>query len=475
MDDIKRPIIVSRSNSAKPKSSLTQAATPKNSPFPKPPKPRRHILRIIIAIIVLVIIGLGGFVVARAFKVTSKIFVGQNSSFYKTLGSVLSSQTGNVHLQGEEQGQINLLLLGIGGQGHDGPFLSDTMILVQIRPGDKKASMVSIPRDYFINLGDGEWRKINSAFSEGYAKRNNWNDGGEKSRQAVGQLTGLHIPYFAVLDFQGFQKAIDLIGGVDVTIDHTFTDYTFPNDATNGYLAPVTFTQGAEHMNGKRALIFARSRHAAGPEGSDFARSSRQHKIITATKTKVIDLNLITDAGKINNLFSVIGDHVHTNLSPGEMLHLYSLTKDFSHDQIISSSLDTDTKLVCNGTDAPTGAFILQPCDGVTSTDIKNFFSDSFTTNKLSQEKSIIWLADSTLGKTLYKSAATILQKQGFSVLQISYKGSPLNQNIAYSVNSKPATMEFLKSNLQASAVTLPPPGILIDKNKVDIIVILGE
>ena len=106
-------------------------------------------------------------------------------------------------------------------------------------------------------------------------------------------LTGLQVPYFAVMDFSGFEKAIDQVGGVDVTVDRTFTDYQYPDSGT-GYLPPQTFTAGPQHMDGARALIFARSRHAAGVEGSDFARSQRQQKIIDAFKQKVLSMNLVS-------------------------------------------------------------------------------------------------------------------------------------------------------------------------------------
>jgi len=412
--------------------------------------------------------------VVRAANLSSKIFVGHNSSFFDKLSSVVRSEIGGTRLVGESNGQINVLLLGIGGAGHDGPYLSDTIIVAQIRPQDNKITLISIPRDYQANLGTAGYRKINDAFSEGYLKHNDWNEGGQAARNVVGQLSGLDIPYFAVVDFQGFQKAIDLVGGVDVTVDRTFTDYSYPDSGT-GYLPPVTFTAGQEHMNGARALIFARSRHAAGPEGSDFARSQRQQKIINAFKAKAVDLNLITDAGKINSLLSVIGDHVHTNLDPGEMLRLYNLTKNYGKDNITSLSLDPTTGIICPQILETNGAYVLSLCPTKTARDLKNFFKDSFTTGKLGEEKSVVWLADSTPKQTLYNKAAKQLEAGGLTVYQISYKGAALQQNLVYQVNDKPATLNFIKNNLNANEVTLPPPGVKIDPAKVDAIVILGS
>jgi LCP family protein required for cell wall assembly len=229
MDDIKRPIVISHSRPQIPQKNPNAL---RNSPAA--PRPRRRALKIVLILIILAILGLGGFLLARAANLSGKIFVGQSSSFFSKLTSVVKNEFGGVKLIGEEQGQINVLLLGIGGPGHEGPYLSDTIIVAQIRPKENKATLISIPRDYQVNLGSAGYRKINSAFSEGFTKKEDWNDGGKMIIDAVESMSGLDIPYFAVVDFKGFEKAIDLLGGVDVEIERTFTDYTFPNDATGG-------------------------------------------------------------------------------------------------------------------------------------------------------------------------------------------------------------------------------------------------
>src|SRR6185503_3033648 len=238
-------------------------------------------------------------------------------------------------LIGEDLGQINILLLGIGGQGHDGGYLADTIILAQIRPDINKISLSAIPRDYLANLKGLGNRKINAAFAETWQATKNWDEAGRAMREAVSGVAGIDVPYFAVVDFSGFELGIDKLGGVDIDIPKTFTDYTFP-DGNEGYIPAVTFTQGPEHMSGERALIYARSRHAGGGEGSDFARSQRQQLILQAVKQKAIDLNIVTNAGTINSLVSILGDHFHTNISPSELYRLYNLTKAYPRENILS-------------------------------------------------------------------------------------------------------------------------------------------
>ncbi|MEK7161527.1 MAG: LCP family protein, partial [Patescibacteria group bacterium] len=280
--------------------------------------------------------------------------------------------------------------------------------------------------------------------------------------------------YFAVIDFAGFEKAIDQVGGVDVQIDRTFTDYSYP-DSSLGYLAPVTFTEGSENMNSTRALQFARSRHAAGPEGSDFSRSTRQQKIISAFKAKVLSLNLISNAGTINSLLSTFANHFHTNITPGGIFHLFNLIKETNVNSFISLSLDPSTSLVCPKIMEDTGAYVLVPCEGKSETDIKNFFKNVFSLGKMVEEKSVIWLSTSSGDRTTYQKADQKLKEVGLTVWELSYKGEPLSKNIFYQVNPKNATAEFIKNSLSATEVTLPPPDVNINKDKVDIIVILGE
>jgi polyisoprenyl-teichoic acid--peptidoglycan teichoic acid transferase len=457
---------------------ITVITPQERSAITLPPKPStgKRIFKSFLALLLVGIIGFGGLVAVRATNLSNKIFVGEKTSFYSKLTQFVKGVTGrDVQMIGESNGQINILLLGIGGAGHDGGYLSDTIMLAQIRPDDKKASIISIPRDYLADLGPtlGQ-RKINAAFAEGYNKNKSFNDGGKAALKAVEDISGLTIPYFAVVDFKGFQEGIDVIGGIDVTIDKTFTDSSYP-DSNEGYLAPVTFKAGPEHMNGSRALIFARSRHGNNNEGSDFARSIRQRKVIEATKDKAVSLNLITDSGKLNELLTVLGNHFHTNIQLDEMLHLYSMTKDFSKDSIVATNLDPNTGLICPQILESNGAYVLAPCPGKKSSDIKNFFQHSFELAAVQNERTVVWLADSTKKIANYNGAQRELEGLGMTVYQIGYTGSTLSSTAYYQVNKKPSSASLIKSELGAQEVSLPPEGVKTDPAKVDVVVIIGS
>ncbi len=411
----------------------------------------------------------------RANTLSAKIFTGQTTTVFGKVWEALRGATGNLKLQGENKGQINVLLLGIGGSGHEGPYLTDSMLLAQIKPQTSEVAFVSIPRDWLTtlpnNLGD---RKINSVFAEGMARTKSYDTAGKWARQAVERLSGLTIPYFAVIDFAGFEKAINEVGGITVNIENSFSDAQFPDEKL-GFLPTQTFTQGPEHMDGQRALIFARSRHGNNNEGSDFARSLRQQKVIMAFKSKVFSKNLLASPNKLNNLLGILSDHFHTNLNPGEIYRLYELVKNQNIQQFLSLNLGLETGLVCPEIQAETGAYILIPCPGKTLDDLRDYFKNTFLYGKLNAERSRVWLANSTTDAKKYQQAEQKLLANNFTVWKLNYTPDFLSQTIVFTVNPKPASLEFIKNTFQAKEVSLPPPGVKLDADKVDLIIVLGN
>ncbi len=408
-----------------------------------------------------------GFLFAKAYSVSSKIFVGR-STFFTRLTSIVMHPFGTF-LSGERSGQINILLLGYGGAGHDGPYLTDSIILAEIKPNDKKVVLYSIPRDWNYPTSIGQ--KINDAYALGYV--NGKKDpalGGAKAEEAVGKLTGLDVPYFAALDFSGFEKAINQVGGLDITIDNTFTDSQYPNDATAGFLPPVTFVKGTEHMDGARALIFARSRHGTGDEASDFARSHRQEKILQAFRAKASQLNFFSDTSTINSLINILSDHFSTNLEPQELIHLRELLSTYS---VETKSFDENTGLVCQKI-IDDGEFVLSPCVGVTDTAIRDFFNGgNISTNvtaNLSTEKASIILENSGTDNGFYAEVKNTLNAAGITVYEVGYKGIPLAASVLYEVDKKPLTEAFLQNKYNLTA--MPKPAQMTAKS--DLVLIVG-
>lgn len=254
--------------------------------------------------------------------------------------------------------QLNILILGIGGAGHDGSNLTDTILLASVDLTQKRVGLVSIPRDLAYPLGSGRFEKINAVHA--YAEQENPGQGALKTAQAFSELFDTRIDHVARIDFKGFEKLIDAIGGVSINVEKTFTDSSYPtNNPPDGWKS-VTFKKGVEQMDGSRALIYTRSRHGNNGEGSDFARSRRQQLVMLAVREKLLSLGTLTDPGKMADIYRVISQHVQSDLSVWDMLKLAPLAKDFSKDKITSNVLSDGPKGVLTSATV-NGSYMLFP------------------------------------------------------------------------------------------------------------------
>jgi polyisoprenyl-teichoic acid--peptidoglycan teichoic acid transferase len=208
---------------------------------------------------------------------------------------------------------VNILFLGIAGIDHEGPNLSDSILVASYDLKTNKLVTISIPRDVWSEaLRD----KINSAYAYGEAKKKG--GGFILAKAEVETIIGQPIHYAIAVNFSQFEDLINFLGGIDVNIENSFDDFAFPIPGVSENLAcghsesdidtftasfpteeeiwkyfpcrykHIHFDAGQSHMDGQTALNFVRSRHAIGKEGTDFAREKRQQKIIEAVKNKLI-------------------------------------------------------------------------------------------------------------------------------------------------------------------------------------------
>lgn len=219
-------------------------------------------------------------------------------------------------------GRVNILLLGIAGQDHDGPNLSDSIIVVSYEIQTNNLTTISVPRDIWsATLRD----KINSAYAYGEAKKPGAG-GFILAKSEVSSIVGFPIHYGAAIDFDRFEELIDFLGGIEVDVKRSFTDKKFPikgreNDECNGdkefkcRYETVSFTKGKTVMDGKTALKFVRSRYSEGPEGSDFAREARQQKVMVAVKNNVISYIKKPSVKRYSDLYSLLNNLVKRDMT----------------------------------------------------------------------------------------------------------------------------------------------------------------
>lgn len=182
-------------------------------------------------------------------------------------------------LLGETDDRINILLLGMGGLGHDGPYLTDTIMVASFKPSTKQAALISLPRDLSANI-PGYGSQINNA--NAFGEQENSGSGPDLARRTISQVLGIPIHYYVRVAFEGFKDIIDSVGGVTVDVENTLDDYTYPvtgkEDSLSGRYEHLHIEKGTQHMNGTLALKYARSRHAAGVEGSETLRVQSANK-----------------------------------------------------------------------------------------------------------------------------------------------------------------------------------------------------
>lgn len=216
--------------------------------------------------------------------------------------------------------RTNILILGKGGQNHDAPDLTDTIIFASVSHETSSVTLISLPRDIWIP----ELRaKLNSTYYWGNEKEQS---GGLKlTKSSVEKIVGQPVQYGVVVDFTGFKEIIDVMGGIEVDVETSFVDEKYPipgreNDECDSdpeykcRYETIGFTRGKQLMDGETALKFARSRNAEGDEGTDFARAVRQQKVLSALKDKVMSREIIFSPKKLLEIKKVLENSVESDI-----------------------------------------------------------------------------------------------------------------------------------------------------------------
>ncbi len=359
----------------RPKSEIIAPATP----VQPPPKKPRVAPWMKLAFFAGAIVITGGFLFSYGIARTTPSDIDDAHTLFGSLRRLITSNDRQTDAAADDR--INVLLLGIGGAGHDGAQLTDTMIFGSFKPSTSELGMISIPRDLVVTIPGRGYSKINAV--NAYAEQKKNGSGLEATTETVNGMLGQTIDYTIKVDFNGFEKIIDAIGGVDVYVDTSFTDYEYPvngmedascssasvansdertrdensissssevssnTDTGSEEGSPygcryevLSFTQGSTHMTGATALKYARSRHGNNGEGSDFARAARQQKILLAVKEKTLSLGVLLNPGKLQQIVSVIQKHISTDMTAWDMLQLAKYIDDISLEKLAMHVID---------------------------------------------------------------------------------------------------------------------------------------
>jgi len=214
----------------------------------------------------------------------------------------------------EEKDRLDILILGIRGENDPdaetaGAYLSDTMMVFSYDKVTQKSAVISIPRDLHVKIYKKQ-EKINSAYAEGLAR----GDGLGFTKKLVSQISGVYIDHVAVIDFSSFEKIIDTVGGVDVVLAKPFAE-------KNQWGYEFSLPAGPNHLNGKDALYYARSRFST----NDFDRARRQQEIIFALKDKLAKIDIFSDPIQAFEVFKALRSNIKTDVGLWDMKSMIDL------------------------------------------------------------------------------------------------------------------------------------------------------
>ena len=435
---------------------------------------RKWTFRGAIATLVLVI-GIGGFLFSQGYFNLHKVFKGGAAH-----AAGLQENVDPNLLKGEGDGRVNVLLLGRGGDGHEAPDLTDTIMLASIDPVNHTAELLSIPRDLWVSIPNAGSMKLNAAYETGKYKYLHKMDSSSKDAKAiqagfsladqtVEQVIGVPIHYNMMFDFQAFRQAVETVGGIDVNVPEQLYD---PTMAWENHGNPVLAKAGLQHFDGVHALIYARSRETS----SDFARGQRQRSLLLALKDKSVTLGTLSNPTKISGLIKAFGNNVQTDFTLSDASRMYGIFKQINNSGVQSLDLNTPPhQLVTTGN--INGQSVVMPKAGLSQyNDIQSYVRSSLQDGYILKEHASITVLNGTPVNGLATSKANELKTYGYNVTTVA--SAPTNgygQTILVDLThgKDKYTKHYLEQRFNTTA-TSTLPDTAIAPGAADFILVLG-
>ncbi|HET7301825.1 MAG TPA: LCP family protein [Candidatus Saccharimonadales bacterium] len=433
--------------------------------------------KIIVGIITLAIIAalIAGGLFLKGYLNARKVFRGGGSA-------VSLNEASPDLLKGEGDGRVNILLLGIGGEGHDAPDLTDTIMIASIDPVNKKAALLSIPRDLWVKIPAKGSMKLNAVYETGkydYLGKQDYQNTDQKAIEAgfkladstIEDVVGIPIHYHVLVNFQAFRQAVNAVGGIDVNVPAALYDPTMAHENGGSSLIAAA---GLQHFDGTKALMYARSRHTS----SDFARAERQRAIIVALQQKILTLGTFSNPQKIAQLMDAFGNNVVTDLSLKDVSRVYQIGKDVGSDKIASVGLtDPDSNFLTTG--MISGQSVVIPRAGANNyDDIRSYVRNKLRDGYLEKENASVEVLNGTTTPGLAEDTAATLKSYGYNVGTVTdapTKNYAKTTIIDMTNGKKPYTAQYLKKRFNLNKLATKLPDQTIQTQNADFVIILGE
>jgi LCP family protein required for cell wall assembly len=281
--------------------------------------------------------------------------------------------------------RVHVLVLGLDYVPGATARRSDTILVASLREGDVR--ILSIPRDTHVKFPDGRVEKVNAAYAFG---------GAELARKVISNFLGLEIKYYIVIDYDGFEKLIDLLGGVTVSVEKPLKD-----DKTK---PPIDIAAGTQKLNGKMALGYIRYRDN---QSGDLGRLQRQRQLLEALLRQGV-----RDMLKLQQMVTTAQQYIETNLAPVQLYRLAQRLQTLRPEQVQIKQIPGES--VCKS--AKEGGCYIEP-DPVRTAQL---------VNKMLRGMEVV-TADEVRVKVLNGSGVTgvarrvgeLLRTEGFSVVYV--------------------------------------------------------
>lgn len=370
---------------------------------------------------------------------------------------------------------VNILLMGVDLRcDEEGPTHSDTVMLATLDPVSRRASILSLPRDLWVEIPGYGVGRINQAYFNGQADELP-GGGAQLAADTVEQFLGVIVDYYITVDFQAFVDVVDELGGIVIDVPESISDSTYP-DNCYGY-DPFIIQAGRQRLDGATALKYARTRATFG---GDVDRAGRQQQVILALRDQATQLSTLPQLIlRAPQLWQSLQENVNTNLELEQIIQLGRLAMDIPFDQIRTVVLDFD--YLYNQT-TPEGYQVLVPDRDKIRPLIQELFAPSPVPTPhieelpeltVSEEARVaVYNGTPTFG--LADETRQYLQSIGVNVTTIDNADSSTytsTQIIDY--GSHPYTVQFLIQKMQ-----IPPLNVSSGTNPVgdfDVLVILGS
>ncbi len=431
----------------------------------------------LIGIILIILMLVFGFLFAKGYLNLRKVLGGDGGA------AALQKDVDPSKLRGEGDGRINILVMGRGGDGHEGADLTDTIILASINPIDKEAALVSIPRDLYVSVPRKGSMKINAVYSTGKSsvlnkysrptadqKKQAEQAGFDLLEDTVESVLGVPVHYHAMVDFTGFKQAIDTVGGVDINVPQAVREQM----RIDGKTYVLNVKPGWQHMDGFKALAYSRSRYTSAR--GDFDRAERQRLIIVALKEKVFTLGTFSNPAKISQLLDNFGNHVQTNFSLQDLTRLYDLSKQIPSNKIQSIGL-VDPPHDYLTTRNIGGLSVVVPKAGLNNyKDIQSYIRNTLKDSFIKNENASILVLNGTQIPGLATTKSDELKSYGYNVANAS-NAPTKNYTKTIIVDMRGGVKKYTKRYLEQRFKTIATgslPDSNIDSQNADFVIILG-